>query len=114
MTNAILEPPTIESSALAENPIKKVSKLAEVAPRPAARGAGIGRINLDVLPRREITQSTVIQGRKPGLLSRSFHMLRDASFQIGLSHPGKLWYRESQFLNAKEKAVLDAALHGFL
>lgn len=110
MTNATLEPTTFESSALAE----ASSKVADVAPGPAVPGPGIGRINLDGLPKREATQSTAIQGRRPGLLSRSFHMLRDASFQVGLSLPGKLWYRESKTLNAKDKAVLDATMQGFL
>ena len=41
-------------------------------------------------------------------------MLKDASFQLGLSGPGKLWYKESQVLNAKDKAVLNQALHGYL
>ena len=79
-----------------------------------AAAAGSGRINPAGWAQREITQSTAIQGEKRGLLNRQFHVLRDTSFQLGLSLPGKLWYRESQNLSAKDKAVLDAAMHGFL
>ena len=110
MTNATLEPTTLRPSARTE----ASTEAAEMAPRPAAPGADIGHINLAGRAQRAITQSTPIQGEKRGLLSRPFYLLRDASFQLGFSLPGKLWYRESQLLNAKDKAVLDAALHGFL
>lgn len=108
MTNAFLEPTTIESPVPAETPIN----VTNVATQAAAPGAGIDPINLDWLPQREITRATSTQGKKLGLFGKSFHMLRDASFQIGLSHPGKLWYRDSPALNAKEKATMDAALLG--
>ena len=110
MTNAILEPTTIESPA----PAEASTKVAEVAPQPATPDTGMGRINLDRLPKRETARSTSIQSRRQGLLGRSFRMLKDTSFQVGFSLPGKLWCRESQALNAKEKAVLDAAQQGFL
>ena len=110
MTNAILEPTTIESSA----PAEASTKVADVAPQPATPDTGIGRTNLDRLPKRETARSTAIQGRRRGLLSRSFHALRDTSFQVGFSLPGKLWYREYPVLNAKDRAVLDAAQQGFL
>ena len=49
-----------------------------------------------------------------GLLSRSVRLIKDGAFQLGLSAPGRLWYRDSTHLNVKEKAILDAHLHGFL
>ena len=110
MTNATLEPTTVESPALNRAP----TKVAVMAPRPAAPDTGNGRISLDGRTQRKITQSTPIQGTKRGLLSRPFYLLKDASFQLGLSGPGMLWYKESQVLNAKDKAVLNQALHGFL
>ena len=110
MSNAILEPTTIESPAPSETP----TNVTNVATQAAAPGAGIYPTNLDWLPQREITRATSTQGKKLGLFGKSFHMLRDASFQIGLSLPGKLWYRESNVLNAREKATMDAALLGLL
>jgi len=110
LTNATLEPTTLQSSATTEAPTKVV----DVVPLPAAPDTDTRRISLDVRAQRRITQSTPIQGKKRGPLSRPFYLLRDASFQLGLSGPGKLWYKESQDLNAKDKAVLDIALHGFL
>ena len=110
MTNATLEPTTIESPALS----RAATKVADIAPRPATPDTGTGRTGLDGRTQRKITQSTQIQGAKRGLLSRPFYLLKDASFQLGLSGPGKLWYKESQVLNAKDKAVLNQALHGFL
>ena len=110
MTNATLEPTTLRSSAPTEAP----TKVAGMAPRPAAPDAGNGRINLDRRATREITQPTAIQGKKRNLLSRPFYLLKDVSFQLGLSGPGKLWYKESQVLNAKDKAVLNQQLHGYL
>ena len=110
MTNATLEPATFQSSAPAEAP----TDVAEMPRRPAAPDTGIGRLDVDRRAKREITQPTPIQGKKRNLLTRSFYLLKDASFQLGLSGPGKLWYKESQVLNAKDKAVLNQALHGFL
>ena len=110
MTNATLEPTTLPSSAPTEAP----TKVADIAPRPAAPDTGTGSINLAGRTQRVITQLTSIQGENRGLLSRPFYLLKDASFQLGLSGPGKLWYKESQVLNAKDKAVLNQALHGFL
>ena len=110
MTNAILEPKPFESSALTQAP----ASVAEMTPPPAAPVVGIGRINSDGIPKRAITQSTLIQGKKLGLFGKPFHMLRDASFQIGLSLPGKLWYRESPALDAREKATMDILMQGFL
>ena len=115
MPNAILEPTIIESSALAEASIPEApTKAAKAAPLIAAPDTGNGRMNPNGLSKRESTKSIAIQGRRRGPLGRSFRALRDASFQIGLSAPGKRWYRESKDLNAKDKAVLDAAMHGFL
>ena len=110
MTNATLEPTTIESPALS----RAATKVADIAPRPAAPDTGTGRMSLNGLPQRKITQLTSIQGENRGLLSRPFYLLKDDSFQLGLSGPGKLWYKESQVLNAKDKAVLNQALHGYL
>ncbi len=115
MTNAIVEPTTIEPPAVAEAPTPDTfNEVAEVSTRSAAQGFGIGRINQAGLSQRANTRSAAIQGKKLGLLGRSFHMLRDASFQVGLSLPGKLWYRESRVLNARDKAAMDAAMQGFL
>ena len=110
MTNATLEPTTLQSSATTEAP----TKLVEVVPLPAAPDTDTGRISPDGRAQRKITQSTPIQGKKQGPLSRPVYPLRDALFQLGLARPGKRWYRETQILNAKDKAVLDIALHGFL
>ena len=110
MTNATLEPTTLQSTVTT----KGETNAAEMALQPAAPRAGIGRISVADWTQQDDNQSTAIQGEKRGLLNRQFHLLRDTSFQLGLSLPGKLWYRESQNPNAKDKAVLDAAMHGFL
>ena len=110
LTNATLEPTTLQSTVTTEGE----TKVAEMAPSPAAPGTSIGRISVTDWDQRDNNRSTPIQGKKRGLLNRQFHLLRDTSFQLGLSLPGKLWYRESQNPNAKDKAVLDAAMHGFL
>ena len=49
-----------------------------------------------------------------GLLSRSVRLIKDGAFQLGLSAPGRLWYRDSAHLNVKEKAILDAQFLGYL
>ena len=110
LTNATLEPTTLQSTVTTEGP----TNAAEMALRPAAPSASIGRISVADWTQQDNNRSTSIQGEKRGLLNRQFHLLRDTSFQLGLSLPGKLWYRESQNPNAKDKAVLDAAMNGFL
>ena len=108
MTNAILEPTTLAPVA------DKSLTLVESTAAPAQPGVEVDGVISDRLSQPSFTGSTVIQGKKLGRLARSFHMLKIASFQAGLSLPGEVWHRESQALNAKEKAVLGADLQGFL
>ncbi|PKB73328.1 MAG: hypothetical protein BZY75_02500 [SAR202 cluster bacterium Io17-Chloro-G7] len=110
MTNATLDPKTIESLDLTGPSVPS----AEATPRAEVADASAGHVKFHRLPKRQATQSSMIPARRPGLLGRSFHMLRDASFQVGLSLPGKLWYKESKDLNAKQRAVMDAEMQGFL
>lgn len=110
MTNAILEHTTIESQGHIQNSIDA----AALATPAAAPDVTIGRTNPDGLPTREITQSTAKQGQEPGLLGRSINLLRNASFGVGLTLPGKLWYRESPVLNVRDKAAMDTVMRGFL
>ena len=108
MTNAILEP-TALGPATAES-----LTLVKLTAAPAQPGVEVDGVISDRLSQPSFTGSTVIQGKKLGLLGRSFHMLKSASFQVGLSLPGEVWHRESQALSDKEKAVWDAAQQGFL
>ncbi len=110
MTKQTLEPEIIESLDLTQAGIK----ITEATSGPVVADTSAGHITSHRLPNRQTTQSSEILARRPGLLDRSFHMLRDVSFQVGLSQPGKLWYKESKDLNAKQKAVMDAAMQGFL
>lgn len=89
-------------------------KVSEPALQAAAPGAGVGLADPEVAAQEKIAPSVSVPGTKRGLLNKPFGLLKGASFQFGLSLPGKLWYRESQAINAKDKAVLDAALQGFL
>ena len=108
MTNAILEPTTLGPAAAGSLTLEVLTAA------PAQPGVEVDRVISDRLSQPFFTGSTVIQGKKLGLLGRSFHMLKSASFQAGLSLPGEVWHRESQALNAREKATMDAALLGLL
>ena len=47
-------------------------------------------------------------------MGRSINLLRNASFGVRLTLPGKLWYRESPVLNVRDKAAMDTVMRGFL
>lgn len=109
LTNAVLEPTTIEP--ITDEPSVIATGVATRAPGPEV---AFSRITSDELNVEEITKSPEIHGKKPGLFGRSFQALRAASFQVGLSLPGKFWYRESRNLNAREMSAMDAVMRGFL
>ena len=46
-------------------------------------------------------------GKKAGWLAGLEHRLEDLIFQVGLSGPGRLWYKDSRVLTAREKVLLD-------
>ena len=48
-----------------------------------------------------------------GVVSRSVRTLKVGAFQLGLSAPSMLWFRDSTRLNVKEKVLLDAQLYGY-
>ena len=50
--------------------------------------------------------------KRAGLLSRTARGFGDVFFQLGISGPGRRWYKDSRCLSAKDKAVLDEELLG--
>ena len=62
---------------------------------------------------RAVMIADVGSTRKGGLIRRSARALGEVSFQLGISYPGRLWYRESRQLSAKEKSESDARMMGF-
>ena len=48
-----------------------------------------------------------------GWLSRPVRWLKDGAFQLGLTAPGRLWYRNSAWLTIKGRPELDAYRHGY-
>ncbi len=102
MTTTTLEKPKTNSSA--------APRLANTALRTAPSSSsrvGIGGSAYQQKPLHDI-EVRVKQGT--GLFSRSVRLIKDGAFQLGFSAPGRLWYRDSTRLNAKEKTVLDARL----
>ena len=61
---------------------------------------------------RAMKSDSVGRTRKRGLIRGWARALSDVSFQLGISFPGRLWYRDSRQLSAKEKAELDIRMHG--
>ena len=61
---------------------------------------------------RALKKDGVGRTRKGGLIRGWARALGDVSFQLGISSPGRRWYRQSLRLSAKEKAELDIRMHG--
>ncbi len=104
MTTTTLEKPQTNSST--------APRSANPALRTASSSAS--RVITAGSPRQqERADDPEILGKQgTSLLSRSVRALKDGAFQLGFSAPGKLWYRDSTRLNAKEKALFDAQLQG--
>ena len=51
------------------------------------------------------------QTRRVGIWQRSLRAIKNATFELGLSSPGQLWYRNSTVLSDREKAWLDGELN---
>ena len=104
MTSQTLEQPkTIASAALC------VAKPDLRAMPPAANQRIPGGSAQQLEAARDID---VRANQGAGLLTRTVRLLKPGAFRLGLSGPGRLWYRDSTRLNAKERAVLDAQLQG--
>lgn len=52
------------------------------------------------------------EAERAGLARRLAIRIADLAFQLGISGSGRLWYRHSQAVSAKEKAVLDGQMLG--
>ncbi len=68
-------------------------------------------------PNTEAGEVRITAGRrekKAGWLIGLEHRLGDLFFQTGLSGPGRLWYKESRVLSAKEKVLLDEEFMRFV
>ena len=80
-------------------------------PAPAQPAKRVPR-PVDPSNNRAIKSAVVGRTRKRGLIRGWARALSDVSFQLGISFPGRLWYRDSRQLSAKEKAELDIRMHG--
>ena len=60
---------------------------------------------------RKIELSKFKQTRHVGILGRSLNAIKSGAFQLGLSAPGRLWYRNSAILSDREKAWLDGEIN---
>ncbi len=55
----------------------------------------------------------VLPERRPGLLIRMVHSIRDTAFGMGIGSPSGSRYRNPQALSSREKTERDAGLMGF-